>query len=305
MNSIEFSNAFEIEYNNIMSNQSPGIDEYEKSVFLTKGQLELVKNYFNPKGTKYQEGYDDTAKRQYDFSTLNKVQRYTRGITYIDYSTEPPSPVTTEVLNEINFRELIQYNYADQYVGDDVYSVFPISTRDKNVHRYKYDIPDDFLFFLNEEAELERTINNIKVTKNAIVTPISYDVLTTLRGNVYKFPTQHEIWRVITNTKDDTESEAKSNVEILAPYASEIINYSMRYIKKPKPIVLINIGDMYGTTIDGESGENLPNDVSDAEVCELPEAMHPEIVQRAVELAKAAYRTGETEALINVGTRAE
>lgn len=305
MNSIEFSNAFEIEYNNIMSNQSPGIDEYEKSVFLTKGQLELVKNYFNPKGTKYQEGYDDTAKRQYDFSTLNKVQRYTKGRTLMDLSTDPPTQFDTVEINEINFREILQYNSADHYIGDDIYSVFPISTRDKNVHRYKYDIPDDFLFFLNEEAELERTINNIKVTKNAIVTPISYDILTTLRGSVYKFPTQHEIWRVITNTKDDTESEAKSNVEILAPYASEIINYSMRYIKKPKPIVLINIGDMYGTTIDGESGENLPNDVSDAEVCELPEAMHPEIVQRAVELAKAAYRTGETEALINVGTRTE
>lgn len=305
MNSIEFSNAFEIEYNNIMSNQSPGIDEYEKSVFLTKGQLELVKNYFNPKGTKYQEGYDDTAKRQYDFSTLNKVQRYTKEKTLIDLSIDPPTQFDTAEINEINFREILQYNSADHYIGNDVYSVFPISTRDKNVHRYKYDIPEDFLFFLNEEAELERTINNIKVTKNAIVTPISYDVLTTLRGSVYKFPTQHEIWRVITNTKDDTESEAKSNVEILAPYASEIINYSMRYIKKPKPIVLINIGDMYGTTIDGESGEGLPNDVSDAEVCELPEAMHPEIVQRAVELAKAAYRTGETEALINVGTRTE
>lgn len=305
MNSIEFSNAFDIEYNNVMSNQSPGIDEYEKSFFLTKGQLELVKNFFNPKGTKYQEGYDDTAKRQYDFSTINKVQRYRREFTYTDLSTTPPSTAVEVIENDINFRELIQYNSADFYQGDDIYSVFPISTRDKNVHRYKYDIPDDFLFFLNEEAELERTINNIKVTKNAIVTPIQYDVLTTLRGNVYKFPNQNEIWRVITNTADGNSVEGKSNVELLAPYNSEIINYSIRYVKKPKPIVLINIGEMYGTTIDGDSGEGLPNDVSDAEVCELPEAMHPEIVQRAVELAKAAYRTGETEALINVGTRAE
>lgn len=305
MTSLEFSNEFEVLYNNIMSNQAPGIDEYEKSVFLTKAQLELVKNHFNLKANKLQEGYDDTAKRQYDFSTLNKVQRYRRGGSYLDLSATPPTEGTIIVTNEINFRELVQYNSADYYVGDDIYSVFPISTRDRNVHRYKYDIPEDFLFFLNEEAELERTINNIKVTKNAIVTPISYDVLTTLRGNVYKFPIQHEIWRVITNTKDDAESEAKSNVELLAPYASEIINYSMRYIRKPKPIVLINIGDMYGTTIDGESGEGLPNDVSDAEVCELPEAMHPEIVQRAVELAKAAYRTGETEVLTQMGTRSE
>lgn len=32
----EFSDEFDVLYNNIMSNQAPGLDEYEKSVFLTK-----------------------------------------------------------------------------------------------------------------------------------------------------------------------------------------------------------------------------------------------------------------------------
>jgi hypothetical protein len=32
----EFSREFDILYNNIMSNAAPGIDDYEKSVFLTK-----------------------------------------------------------------------------------------------------------------------------------------------------------------------------------------------------------------------------------------------------------------------------
>ena len=32
----EFSNEFDILYNNSMSNAAPGVDEYEKSVFLTK-----------------------------------------------------------------------------------------------------------------------------------------------------------------------------------------------------------------------------------------------------------------------------
>ena len=54
----EFSNEFDVLYNNIMSNQAPGLDEYEKSVFLTKAQNEILKNYFNPKGNKYQEGFD-------------------------------------------------------------------------------------------------------------------------------------------------------------------------------------------------------------------------------------------------------
>jgi hypothetical protein len=32
----EFSNGFDILYNNIMSNAAPGLNEYEKSFFLTK-----------------------------------------------------------------------------------------------------------------------------------------------------------------------------------------------------------------------------------------------------------------------------
>lgn len=42
MTNQEFSNEFDILYNNIASNQAPGLDEYEKSVFLTDAQESLV-----------------------------------------------------------------------------------------------------------------------------------------------------------------------------------------------------------------------------------------------------------------------
>lgn len=42
MNHIEFSSEFEILYNNIMSNAAPGLNEYEKSVFLTQAQEQIV-----------------------------------------------------------------------------------------------------------------------------------------------------------------------------------------------------------------------------------------------------------------------
>lgn len=297
MTSLEFSNSFDIRYNNIMSNQSPGLDEYEKSVVLTAAELELVKNYFNPKGNKYQEGYDDSAKRQYDFSTITEIKRYTKGFSHYDILG---NETQEEDLNEINFREILQYaGDLQDYIGMDQTSVFPMRTRDINVHRYKYTLPKDFMYFISEEAELERLINGRKVYRNAIVTPIDYNQLTTLRGSTYKFPVQNECWRVLN------KREITTDAEILTPYASEIVNYAMRYVRKPKPIILINIGNVYGTTIEGEWGEGLPDDVSDAQVCELPEAMHDEIVQRAVEIAKATYRTGETEALINIGQRTE
>ena len=77
MTTQEFSTEFDVLYNNIMSNQAPGLDEYEKSVFLTKAQNEILKNYFNPKGNKYQEGFDGSPKRQIDFSSLVKVSEPT------------------------------------------------------------------------------------------------------------------------------------------------------------------------------------------------------------------------------------
>ena len=39
----EFSAEFDILYNNITSNIAPGLTEYEKSVFLTQAQEQLVK----------------------------------------------------------------------------------------------------------------------------------------------------------------------------------------------------------------------------------------------------------------------
>lgn len=83
MTNQEFSNEFDVLYNNIMSNAAPGLDEYEKSVFLTKAQDEIVKNYFNPKGNKYQEGFDGNQKRQIDFSMIMrsaKKTEFTEGV---------------------------------------------------------------------------------------------------------------------------------------------------------------------------------------------------------------------------------
>ena len=76
MTANEFSQEFDILYNNIASNQAPGLTEYEKSVFLTKAQDEIIKNYFTdkPNGNKYQEGIEDSAKRYSDFSCLITVK---------------------------------------------------------------------------------------------------------------------------------------------------------------------------------------------------------------------------------------
>ena len=70
MTTSEFSIQFDVLYNNITSNKAPGLNEYEKSVFLTKAQNELVKNYFLPQSNPKQSGFEGNAIRQWDFHSL-------------------------------------------------------------------------------------------------------------------------------------------------------------------------------------------------------------------------------------------
>lgn len=77
MTTSDFRNQFDILYNNISSDQAPGLNDYEKSVFLTKAQEELVRMYFNPLTDPNNSGIDGSTLRQYDFSNLINVQELT------------------------------------------------------------------------------------------------------------------------------------------------------------------------------------------------------------------------------------
>ena len=69
MTAQEFSNEFDILYNNIMSNQAPGLDEYEKSVFLTQAQEDVVKALYQ--GTSAGLGpFENTEQARRELSNL-------------------------------------------------------------------------------------------------------------------------------------------------------------------------------------------------------------------------------------------
>lgn len=75
MTTTEFSDQFDVLFNNVTSNQAPGLDEYEKSVFLTKAQRELVEEHFNSRIDQLGGGFDGSQKRQYDFSSLLRTEK--------------------------------------------------------------------------------------------------------------------------------------------------------------------------------------------------------------------------------------
>ena len=68
----ELNNEFDIHYNSIAGQSAPNLDAYEKSIFLTKAQLEIIKNYYDPKSNRKQEGFEASEKRREDLKELIK-----------------------------------------------------------------------------------------------------------------------------------------------------------------------------------------------------------------------------------------
>ena len=118
----------------------------------------------------------------------------------------------------------------------------------------------------------------------------------------YKYPPKSQVWRLITG-----EVTANNNkvpvVEIIGRYNPDGTgSYKLRYVRRPKPIILVDLNTIDNNlSINGETS---------ATTCELPEHIHEEILQRAVELAKAAYATDQNGTIqlnnqVQTGQRSE
>lgn len=258
MNVNEFSLQFDILYNNIMDNDAPGLDEYEKSVLLTKAQNEIVKNYYNPPGNKYKQGIGSTPKREMDFSNLTK----------------------SIVLHQLTEDEITD-KYADFKRTDDRSLLFKL--------------PTDIFVALNETM----TITESDDTKRKIaLIPINFADYIRIMSKPYKYPAKGQGWRLIFIGSDE-----QTNLSSPLGLLSEVIlrnntkpvdnSYMFRYIRFPRPIILTDLdGDL---SIQGQTK---------AQTSELNAEIHDEILQRAVELAKAGYPDNATTAL-QIGQRSE
>lgn len=282
MTTTEFSNQFDLLYNNISSNQAPGLNEYEKSVFLTKAQDEIVKNYFQAEsnGNTTKKGFDDSAIRQMDFSDLIMSK------TLTEENEEP----------DVDPRALV----------------------------YKITKDDRVYIIINESLYLmANTGGGLKVNGIRQVIPIKYTEYMRLMSKPFKEPLKNTAWRIITKGRDgdvnidtsigDPTTVAKSvssKIEIVVTSADKnkykkngeinTIQYNIRYIRKPRPIILTDLSDSFGEdiSIDG---------YKQAMTCELNESTHEAILQRAVELAKIAWagNANDVQLEVEAGKRSE
>ena len=65
MSNQEFSIEFDILYNNISSNKAPGLNDYEKSVFLTKAQEDIITELYSGRNTTYNSFEETEEQRRY------------------------------------------------------------------------------------------------------------------------------------------------------------------------------------------------------------------------------------------------
>lgn len=318
MTNAEFSNEFDVLYNSITSNQAPGLDEYEKSVFLTKAQDEIVKSYFNPRSNKTQEGFDSNEKRQIDFSMIMRSTVYeTIGFKQI-HIDDPDNEIILTTLSQVKdaLRKqpdgsfLLPSNYTIEEgnnfrittVGPTegptrtyLATPFTDSFFDMRDNTKSVTLEDDILMFINEYVEASRNNSTVRLT----VLPINYMEYSRLMSKPYKRPLKNQAWRLLDN------SDGHKKAELVIGPIDNISKYVTRYIKRPRAIILGVLSD--GTSLDGYVGAdkdgNPTTDISKATqgiTCELDPILHPEILQRAVELAKASY-TGDLQSQIALG----
>jgi hypothetical protein len=63
MTTQEFSEQFDVLNDSIVSNLAAGVDEFEKSVFLTKAEKQIVLEHFDVALDRAREGFDGSIKR--------------------------------------------------------------------------------------------------------------------------------------------------------------------------------------------------------------------------------------------------
>lgn len=230
MTTSQFSDEFDVLMNAQSTLKEFGLtqgielDEYEKSLFLTHAQEELVRNIYRGNQPDRQSFEETELQRRY----LDKL------IKQATVTTIATLPAT----------ENIQAN-----------SVF-------------FQLPQDVMVITLEKIKvtsLDACYNN----KIVDVIPMPQDYYLTQSKNPFRVPTMkgrtNQAWRL------DYGNNVNRVVEIIPPKEVTADSYIVRYLRKPKPIILTTLeADL---AIDGETT---------IQTCELDDILHRQILQLAV-----------------------
>ena len=281
MTTQEFSDAFDTLLNSYASQAIFGeeasknevvLDEYEKSVLLTQAQDIIVKSYFeraNPLGT----GFDDSIRRQVDFSSLIKTATLTEDADSVNKVFDDRGIIYTMPLKMIDKPAGITFSG-----GNTIDTTGKYEKIDGDSDHVYVLHSTDVLFILNEK--MVATKSGETKTKDYVVVPLNYKEYDREMSKAYAQPFKKQAWRLFQNatTGFDVQSELiplwniSEGAKAIDPTVT--LEYRVRYVKRPDPIVLVDLPN--GLTIDGVDKET---------DCALNPIVHMDILNKAVEIA--------------------
>ncbi len=313
MTNEEFSNSFDTLLNsyNIQagfgegSNKQGGIalDEYEKSVLLTQAQDIIVKSYFDKTLNQQGQGFDDSPRRQVDFSSLIKVAKYNKEDTVHNYLKHDDDKCYDDrgLLVDLGIDKKILFILNERLEvvtdsGKKIYVVVPINYRE-----YDREMSKAYAQPLKKQAW--RLFSNA-ATGYDIQSEI-IPIYGSLQAGEPYYMQYHEIpnstvpnkqWIKLPNNLDNYNYKGEVETEAdlpLTPSVGDIykidnissnIKYTIRYVQRPTPIVLRELPD--GLSIDGVSKET---------PCSLNPILHIDILNKAFELAVSTRGGGTAQ----------
>jgi len=236
----EWSLAFDQLYNNITSDKAPGLNEYEKSQFLTRAQLAVVLALYN--------------------GTLGAAFESTEAITnYLASLVKQADCV--KVTSGAFLKKL--------WDTSEVYA-----------------LPEDLLFITSEFCKVtEGSCANM----NAVVVPVTQDEFWRTVRNPFKGPNGNRVLRLLYSSIPQPGSGSGGSAEpvfsvvkyaeIVPKTKNSVSGYFVRYISRPKPIILEDLSES-DLSIEGYTAPM---------TCLLDEALHKTILSEAVRMAKEAW----------------
>ena len=143
-----------------------------------------------------------------------------------------------------------------------------VENKEKNTTEYKdnyihtvYKLPSDCWYIAYEQATLGGDDTCIK-GKIVDVIPVTHDTYRRTVNNPFRGPNTRKVLRL---------DKGNTKVELVSKY--DISQYLIRYLKRPEPIILVNL-----------DGVSINNQIQ-SQTCKLSDSLHRTILEIAVQIA--------------------
>ena len=216
----EMNDEFDLLYDTA-SGEAPGLNYFEKSIFLTKGMYELTEQRF--------EAYLNNASRGFHDDEINRDNLKGFIASAVVELEKTPTISSSKAAAE---NRIIGGHAVDRHS----YEKYKIEKTTTN--SYFFQRPSDSMGVIHEDVILRPKVATKKLNKDlkANVTPIRYDHIDRLMRNPFMRPRHDLAFRL-----DHSDYDGTSLSEIVCDERYAAFQYRLKYVKRPYPIILVDL----------------------------------------------------------------